>query len=129
MKSLLQLLARIFISLIFLWSGLQKILHFSANQQYMEMHKMPVTVLLLIGAIVVEIGGGLAIFFGFKTKWAALLVALYLIPTTLIFHGHIADQAQKVEFLKNLAIIGGLLMLTAFDGGKFSLTASQKKSG
>lgn len=129
MKSSLQLLARIFISLIFLWSGLQKILHFSANQQYMEMHKMPVTALLLIGAIIVEIGGGLAIFFGFKTKWAALLVALYLIPTTLIFHGHISDQAQKIEFLKNLAIIGGLLMLTAFDGGKFSLTASKKKSG
>ena len=129
MKSSLQLLARIFISLIFLWSGLQKILHFSTNQQYMAMHKMPATALLLIGAIIVEIGGGLAIFFGFKTKWAALLVALYLIPTTLIFHGHISDQAQKIEFLKNLAIIGGLLMLTAFNGGKFSLTPPQKKSG
>jgi putative oxidoreductase len=129
MKSLLQLLARIFISLIFLWSGLQKLLHFSTSQQDMAMRKMPVTALLLIGAIIVEIGGGLAIFFGFKTKWAALLIALYLIPTTLIFHGHISDLAQKIEFLKNLAIIGGLLMLTAFDGGKFSLTASTKKSG
>jgi len=129
MKSSLQLLARIFISLIFLWSGLQKIFHFSATQQYMAMHKMPVTALLLIGAIIVEIGGGLAIFFGFKTKWAALIVALYLIPATLIFHGHISDQTQLLQFLKNLTTIGGLLMLTAFDGGKFSLTASQKKSG
>jgi len=128
MKSLLQLLARIFLSLIFLWSGLQKILHFSANQQYMAMHKMPLTALLLIGAIIVEIGGGLAIFFGFKTKWAALIIALYLIPTTLIFHGHVVDQTQLVQFLKNLAIIGGLLMLTAFDGGRFSVDAPKKKA-
>ncbi|MCX6577549.1 MAG: DoxX family protein [Candidatus Aminicenantes bacterium] len=128
MKSLLQLLARIFLSLIFLWSGLQKILHFSANQQYMAMHKMPLTALLLIGAIIVEIGGGLAIFFGFKTKWAALIIALYLIPTTLIFHGHVADQTQLVQFLKNLTTIGGLLMLTAFDGGRFSLDAPKKKA-
>jgi putative oxidoreductase len=127
MKSLLQLLARILISLIFLWSGLQKILHFSANQQYMAMHKMPVTALLLIGAIIVEIGGGLALFFGYKTKWAALIIALYLIPTTLIFHGHISDQTQLLQFLKNLTTIGGLLMLTAFDGGRFSVDAPKKK--
>jgi putative oxidoreductase len=128
MKSLLQLLARLLISLIFLWSGLQKILHFSATQQYMAMQKMPVTALLLIGAIIVEIGGGLAIFFGFKTKWAALIIALYLIPTTLIFHGHVADQTQLVQFLKNLTTIGGLLMLTAFDGGRFSVDAPKKKA-
>ncbi len=128
MKSLLQLLARILISLIFLWSGLQKILHFSATQQYMSMHKMPQTTLLLIGAIIVEIGGGLCLLFGFKTKWAALLIALFLIPTTWIFHRNLADQIQLLEFLKNLAIIGGLLMLTAFDGGKFSLSPSKKSA-
>jgi putative oxidoreductase len=128
MKSLLQLLARILISLIFLWSGIQKILHFSANQQYLAMHKMPLTAVFLIGAIVVEIGGGLCLFFGFKTRWAALVIALYLIPTTLIFHGHISDQTQLLQFLKNLTTIGGLLMLTAFDGGKFSLDAPKKKA-
>jgi len=129
MKSFLQLLARILISLIFIWSGLQKILHFSTNEQYMAMHKMPLTVLFLVGAIIIELGFGLAVFFGFQTKWAALIIALYLIPVTLVFHGHIADQAQKIEFLKNLAIMGGLFLLTAFDGGKFSLTAPRKKSG
>jgi putative oxidoreductase len=128
MKSLLQLLARILISLVFLWSGLQKILHFATTKQYMEMHKMPVTAVFLVGAIVVEIGGGLALFFGYKTRWAALIIALYLIPTTLIFHGHVADQTQLVQFLKNLAIIGGLLMLTAFDGGRFSMEAPKKKA-
>ena len=129
MKSFLQLLARILISLIFIWSGMQKILHFSGTQQYMAMHKMPLTALLLVGAIIVEIGAGLAVFFGFQTRWAALILALYVIAATLIFHGHISDQAQLTQFLKNLTTIGGLLMLTAFDGGKFSLSASQKKSG
>jgi putative oxidoreductase len=128
MRALLQLLARILLSLIFLWSGLQKILHFSSTRQFMAQTGMPWTRLLLAGAIVVEIGGGLCLFLGFKAKWAALIIALYLIPTTLIFHGHFSDQAQFVQFLKNLAIIGGLLMVTAFDGGKISLDAFRKKA-
>jgi putative oxidoreductase len=82
----------------------------------------------LAGAIVVEIGGGLSLFLGFKAKWAALIIALYLIPATLIFHGHFSDQGQFVQFLKNLAIIGGLLMVAAFDGGKISLDAFRKKA-
>jgi putative oxidoreductase len=119
------LLARILISLIFIWSGLQKIFHFSTTEQYMAMHKMPATVLFLVAAIIIELGLGLAVFFGFQTRWAALIIAIYLIPVTLIFHGHIADQNQLTQFLKNLTTIGGLLMLIAFDGGKFSLTPPQ----
>ena len=128
MRVLLQLLARILLSLIFLWSGLQKILHFSSTRHFMAQTGMPWTGLLLAGAIVVEIGGGLCLFLGFKAKWAALIIALYLIPATLIFHGHFSDQGQFVQFLKNLAIIGGLLMVTAFDGGKISLDAFRKKA-
>jgi len=128
MRALLQSLARILLSLIFLWGGLQKILHFSSTRQFMGQNGMPWTGLLLAGAIVVEIGGGLSLFLGFKAKWVALIIALYLIPTTLIFHGHFSDQAQVVQFLKNLAIIGGLLMVAAFDGGKISLGAFRKKA-
>jgi putative oxidoreductase len=51
-----------------------------------------------------------------------------LIPTTLIFHGHFSDQAQFGQFLKNLAIIGGLLMVAAFDGGEVSLDALRKRA-
>lgn len=128
MRALLQFLARILLSLVFLWSGLQKILHFSSTRQFMAQNGMPWTGLLLAGAIVVEIGGGLSLFLGFKAKWAALIIALYLIPATLIFHGHFSDQGQIIQFLKNLAIIGGLLMVTAFDGGKVRLGAFRKKA-
>jgi putative oxidoreductase len=128
MRVLFQWLARILLSLIFLWSGLQKIVHFSSTRQFMAQNGMPWTGLLLVGAIVVEIGGGLSLFLGFKAKWSALIIAIYLIPTTLIFHGHFSDQAQFGQFLKNLAIIGGLLMVAAFNGGKVSLDGFRKKA-
>jgi len=128
MRTLLQLLARILLSIIFLWSGLQKILHFSSTRQFMAQNGMPWTGLLLAGAIVVEIGGGLCLFLGYKAKWAAFIIALFLIPTTLIFHANFSDQAQVGQFLKNLALIGGLLMVTAFDGGKVSLDGFRKKA-
>jgi putative oxidoreductase len=128
MKSLLQLIARIFLSVIFLYSGVQKILHISGTRQFMTLHGMPLTGLFLAGAVFVEIFVGLALLLGFKARWAALTLAVYLIPTTLIFHGRFSDQMQIIQFLKNLAIIGGLLMIAAFEGGRIGLDALRKKS-
>jgi putative oxidoreductase len=129
MKSLLQLIARIFLSLIFLYSGVQKILHISGTQQSMAQHGLPLTGLFLAGAIFVEIFVGLTLLLGFKARWAALILAIYLIPATLIFHGQFSDQMQIIQFLKNFAIIGGLLMMAAFEGGRISLDALRKKRG
>jgi putative oxidoreductase len=129
MKSLLQLIARIFLSLIFLYSGVQKILHISGTQQSMAQHGLPLTGLFLAGAIFVEIFVGLALLLGFRARWAALILAIYLIPPTLIFHGQFSDQMQIIQFLKNFAIIGGLLMMAAFEGGRISLDALRKKRG
>jgi putative oxidoreductase len=129
MKSLLQLIARIFLSLIFLYSGVQKILHISGTQQSMAQRGMPLTGYFLAGAIFVEIFVGLSLLLGFKARWAALILAIYLIPTTLVFHARFSDQMQIIQFLKNLAIIGGLLMMAAFEGGRISLDARRKKKG
>ena len=129
MKSLLQLIARIFLSLIFLWSGVGKIMDISGTRQFMAQHGMPLTGLFLAGAIFVEIFVGLTLLLGFKARWAALILAVYLIPATLIFHGQFSDQMQIIQFMKNLAIIGGLLMIAAFEGGRIGLDALRKKIG
>ena len=71
----------------------------------------------------IEIGGGLLLLTGFKARYAALALALFLVPVTLVFHNP-AHQDQMVNFLKNLAIIGGLLV-TASASRSAEIAASQ----
>ena len=79
---------------------------------------LPAAAALLIATIVLEIGAGVMLVIGFKTRWAALALAAFLVPTTVIFHAFwAADAAQYQEqltaFLKNGAILGGVLMVAA----------------
>ncbi|NOR11711.1 MAG: DoxX family membrane protein, partial [Candidatus Aminicenantes bacterium] len=91
MQALIQLLARFFIAFIFLMSGLGKIMNLSETQQYMALYGMPLTYVFLIGAICAELLGGLSVLTGYKAKWGAFVLFLFLIPTTLIFHTEFSD--------------------------------------
>jgi len=88
---------------------------------YMAAMGMPFTGFFLLGAILMEVGGGLSVLVGYKTKWGAWALFLFLIPTTLIFHRNVGDQMQMIMFLKNLAIMGGLLQLALYGAGACSL--------
>lgn len=123
MQALIQLLARFLIALIFLMNGLSKITNFSGTDRYMDQYGIPLTFLFLIGAICVELLGGLSLLIGYKTKLGALVLFLFLIPTTLIFHTEFSDQTQVIMFMKNLAVMGGLLLLVSQGAGKISLDA------
>jgi putative oxidoreductase len=123
MQALIMLLARFCIAFIFLMSGLGKVMNPSGTQQYMDQYGMPLTSLFLIGAICVELLGGLSVLTGYKARWGALVLFLFLIPTTLIFHREFSDQIQVIMFMKNLAIMGGLLLLVCHGAGKISLDA------
>lgn len=114
---------RVLLALIFFMSGVGKIGDFAGTQQYMAAFGMPLTALFLVGAIVFEIGGALSLMAGFKARWGALALIVFLIPATLIFHTDFADQQQVIQFLKNLAILGGLLMVVAYGAGPWSLDA------
>jgi putative oxidoreductase len=108
------LLARALVALIFIISGIGKIFGFAATAKMMGDTGFPIPELFLVGAIVVELGGGLALLAGWQTKWVALALFLFLIPTTLVFHAAgIGDptqgQMQMINTLKNIAIMGGLL--------------------
>ena len=120
------LVARICISVIFLLSGFGKIAGFEGTSQYMAAKGMTMIPFFLSAAIVVEILGGLSILIGWKARWGALLLFLYLIPVTFIMHDFWnADAAGKmmeqINFLKNIAIEGGLLYVATFGAGSWSM--------
>lgn len=121
------LAGRILLALIFVMSGINKISTPEATQQYMASHGMTMaTGLLYVGAIAVEVGAGLALLIGYQTRLASLLLAIFLIPTTLIFHTQFGDQNQLIHFLKNLAIMGGLLYVSVYGAGPMSVDARER---
>ena len=122
---------RILLALIFLMSGINKILNWEGTEGYMMSVGMPMVTIFLIGAVVLEVGGSLSVILGFKARWGALALIVFTIPTTLIFHAYWAVdpaqmQLQQIMFMKNLAMIGGLLLVMANGAGALSLDA---KSG
>ncbi len=121
MKDISTVLARVFLSLIFLASAFNKISNFEGTQEYMVSKGMPATKFLLIGAILLLVFGGLSVLLGYKAKKGALLLIIFLIPATLIFHRDFSQQIEMIMFMKNLAILGGLLMIFANGAGKYSV--------
>jgi len=114
-------IGRILISLIFILSGFGKITDFSGALGYMQAFNVPFTTFALIIAMVIELLGGLSLLLGLKTKWGAWTLVIYTALITLIFHTNLADQTQMAQFLKNLAIIGGLILIANYGPGQFSL--------
>jgi len=109
-------LGRVLLSVIFILSGLGKVPHFHDVAGMMASKGIPLASVALAITLLIEIGGGLMVLTGYKANYAALVIALWLIPVTLIFHhfwGIPAEQQQDqmIHFLKNVAIMGGLLIL------------------
>ena len=124
------LLARILLSVMFIYSGFGKITGFKGTAGYIASKGLPMPQLMAIVAIAVELGAGVLLLVGYKARWAALAIFLFLIPTTLIFHNFwLAPQAeyqtQLINFLKNLTIMGGMLMVWACGPGRFALDRDQ----
>ncbi|MCS7020653.1 MAG: DoxX family protein [Gemmataceae bacterium] len=120
------LLGRIGLSAIFLISGAGKIFSWEQTAGYMSSKGMPLVPLFLVGAIVLELVGGLSVLVGYKARLGAGLLIVFLIPATVIFHNFWAfegqeQQMQMIMFLKNLAILGGLLLVVGFGAGAYSL--------
>lgn len=125
MNSAIVLVARLLLAHIFLLSGLSKIMGYADTQGYMEAMGVPGALLPLV--IVVEVGGSLALIVGFFTRWAALALAAFCVAAALIFHRNFADQMQMIQFMKNLTITGGLLLLYVQGAGAFSIDAKRAR--
>jgi uncharacterized membrane protein YphA (DoxX/SURF4 family) len=81
----------------------------------------PVYTFFLVAAIFCELVGSITIILGCFTRFGTLLLLIFLIPTTLIFHAHFGDPMQKIHFMKNVSMYGGLLVLLSVGAGRFSL--------
>lgn len=126
------LFGRIFLSIIFILSGLGKFLNYNETAQFMAAKGFTMVPLFLIGAAIVELAGGISLFLGYRARWGGLLLFLYLIPVTLIFHDFwefsgIEREMQRTNFLKNLAIMGGLLYVACIGSGKCSVDVGSCK--
>ncbi|WP_296242876.1 MULTISPECIES: DoxX family protein [unclassified Psychrobacter] len=117
-------IGRLFLSMIFIFSGFTKITGYAATQGYMESMGVPGMLLPLV--IAVELFGGLAILFGFKARFVAILLVGFNIISALIFHQFWIDESQMNPFMKNIAMAGGFLMIFAHGAGAYSIDNRHK---
>jgi putative oxidoreductase len=121
--SAVPLLGRILISAIFLLSGVSKIAAPAMMIGYIESAGLPFATLGLAVAILVEIGGGIALILGYQTRLVAGILFVFTLAAALAFHSNLSDQNQFIHFFKNISMAGGLLQVVAFGAGRFSLDA------
>lgn len=120
------LIGRILLSAIFILSGMSKLAAPAMMIGYIGSVGLPFPQLALALAVIVEIGGGLALIAGYRTRTVAAVLALFSVVTALAFHSALADQNQFIHFFKNIAMAGGLLQVVAFGAGRFSLDARRR---
>jgi putative oxidoreductase len=119
----LPLVGRIAIAAIFLLSGFSKLAAPAATISYIQSAGLPLPQVAFGIAALIEVGGGLALVLGFRTRIVATILAAFAIVTAFAFHNNFADQGQFINFWKNVAMAGGLLQVVAFGAGRFSLDA------
>ncbi len=128
MKNVIDLIGRLFLSFIFIYEGLDSILYFRKTKEVMTSYGITFQQdLLLIGSIILLMVGGLLLLIGYRSSFGSVLLLMYYIPVTLIVHSFWNDpdemerRLQAIMFMKNLAIIGGLLMVYVNGSGKYSI--------
>ena len=128
------LIARILLALMFVLAGLSKFGNLSGTAGYIGSKGLPLPMLLAIATAVLEVVGGLAIVVGYRARIAGLVLALFTLLASLLFHDFWslpADQqmVQQLMFMKNVSVAGGLLLLAAFGAGGLSLDARRGTKG
>ena len=116
---IIEALGRIFLSTIFLIEGFKKLFFREQTIEFMEAYGVPA--ILFIPSVIVEILFPLLIIVGYKTKVASLVMILFILTVTIIFHTDFSNEMQLITFLKNIAIAGGFLIIFAKSTGKYSI--------
>jgi len=133
LQSTTVLVGRILLGLIFVLSGFAKISGFDGTAGYIASKGLPLPQLLAALTIVVELGGGLALMAGLYTRQAVVALAVFSLLTAVVFHNFWAapqgeQMMQQINFMKNLAIAGGMLVVAAFGPGRLSVDARRLAS-
>lgn len=131
LQDTLALIGRVLMASLFIPAGWSKITGFAGTVGYIASKGLPVPELLAALAIAAELGLGLLLLVGFKARWAAFGLAIFVAVITPIFHNYWAmpeaqQMMQKLNFTKNIAILGGLLVLSAFGPGALSVDGRKR---
>ena len=118
--------ARVLLSLIFILAGFSKLTGLAGTSAYIASKGLPMPAVLALGSGLLELLAGLAVAVGFKARIGAIVLAVFTLLASLLFHNFWAMPAEQVMvnqlmFMKNLAIIGGLLLVMAYGAGPASV--------
>lgn len=119
MISFVPLLARCMLAAIFVISGYNKLMNIGGTAGYIASKGLPMAQVLAAATTALELVGGIALVIGFYARWAALALALFCVAAAVLFHGTAAEQ---IQFMKNIALAGGMLMVFAFGPGTLAVT-------
>jgi putative oxidoreductase len=120
-QAALALVGRVLLGAVFIMSGLGKLGAPGSVQGYIASVGLPAPLLAYIIALIVEVGGGVLLLVGYRTKAVAAALAVFCVLTAVLFHRALGDQNQLIHFLKDLAMAGGLLEIAAFGPGRIGL--------
>lgn len=122
----LALIGRVLLAVLFVPAGFGKLMGFAGTVGYISSVGAPLPQVAAVIAIVVELGLGLLLLVGFKTRLSAIVLAIFTVAAAVMFHNYWGMPAEKafvnqLMFFKNIAIAGGLLAFAAFGAGRFSI--------
>jgi putative oxidoreductase len=126
MANAFALIGRVLIAVMFIYSGYGKVGGFDGTAAYIASKGLPMSQVLAAATIALELGAGLMLAIGWKARWAALALAAFTVLASMLFHNFwTAPPAQfrteQLFFLKNMAIVGGLLMIVALGAGRWGV--------
>ncbi|MGB3535567.1 MAG: DoxX family protein [Microcoleaceae cyanobacterium] len=118
--SFFPLLGRILLSLTFFYGGINNLLGYAATRDRLA-EMLPFPDIALIGNILCCLLGAISLVLGFKIQWGAILLIIFLLPTTFIFHNFLADPSETIPFLKNIGLVGAMFYIAYFGAGPASI--------
>jgi putative oxidoreductase len=108
-------IARVLLCLVFIHAVIGKLTGFAGPAAAIAAKGLPLAPVLLVAAIGLMAVGSALVISGWRSRLGAILLLVFLVPTSLLFHGDVADTGERIQLFKNLAIIGGLLLVADQD--------------
>ncbi|MGO9700113.1 MAG: DoxX family protein [Xanthobacteraceae bacterium] len=121
LKTYLAALARLLMSSLFIWAGVGNLRNMSGTVDYLAHVNVPIPGVTAWIVMLIHLLGGLAILVGFKTRWAAIVLALFCLVTAFAIHLPVGDLTNMIMFYKNLVMAGGFIYVVAYGPGGISM--------
>lgn len=126
-KDISLLIGRILFSLIFIMGAMEHLTKVGYMAGYAASMGVPFPKLAIIFTGLMLLAGSISVLFGFKTKYGAILLILFLAPVTLVMHRPLSDQMQLMNFIKNMGLIGGAIYIAYLGPGAYSVDGKNSK--